>query len=538
VTVINATLVTIHGFWSSPAIWERLNEVWRSDEELRDLNIHAFSYPSPRKPRVPFSDTRVPDYDDIAQTFATEYETVLADARDIAVVTHSQGGLILQRFLFWMVSQGRAQELVRIRSVIMLACPNGGSEYLESLRRTLGYGRHPQAGSLQVLDRHVADTQRAVLQHIVNATAVDDHQCRIPFHVYAGGSDDIVRAASAQASFPRASTIAGNHFTILDPAAQGNRTAETVKRHLLADIANNTQHNIFSEDHAEEQIAEFQEHAEPPPAPLGQFDALGDGQESGDAQDQDSSSEVDTDVTDALAERFRVEWATDIASFRKLNEQPTFEEASAAFRRGAELGMISKHGIRAELTASYVFLRIPHVDEWPAYPAIPLRVETRWLEEILIHEWTPGQSFVDTLVAIAAKLRSTPYWEGERSYNPGVAFRKFADLFLYGIELIRTGYDGVTNRIFQVVGDWVIAEWEIIDKSNHYQILFRRFAESDWISHVTEKTWVNKDHFIEAFGTAQMLIYNQIFDGRLPQGWAPPNIWPFKTTFGGSTMLF
>jgi len=237
VAVIDATLVTIHGFWSSPATWEKLNEARRADEELRGLRIHPFGYPSPKKPRLPVSATRVPDYDDIAQAFSTEYATVLAGASDIAVVTHSQGGLILQRFLAWMVSEGRARELSRIRSVVMLACPNGGSEYLESLRRTLGYGRHPQAGRLHVLDRQVADTQRTVLQRIVNASAVDDYQCRIPFHVYAGGSDDIVRPASAQAAFPGASTIAGNHFTILDPAAPGNRTAEAVKRHMLADIA-------------------------------------------------------------------------------------------------------------------------------------------------------------------------------------------------------------------------------------------------------------------------------------------------------------
>lgn len=234
--MIDATLVTIHGFWSSPATWDRLIDVWRADEALRGLRIHSFGYPSPKKPQLPLSDSRVPDYDDIAQILATEYATALSDAADIAVVTHSQGGLILQRFLAWMVSEGRARELNRIRSVVMLACPNGGSEYLESLRRILGFGRHPQAGSLHVLNRQVADTQRTVLQRIVNAVAVDECQCRIPFHVYAGGSDDIVRASSAQAAFPGASTLAGNHFTVLDPAAQGNRTAETVKRHLLDDI--------------------------------------------------------------------------------------------------------------------------------------------------------------------------------------------------------------------------------------------------------------------------------------------------------------
>jgi hypothetical protein len=235
--LLGATLVTIHGFWSSPAIWDRLNALWREDEELRGLHIHPFGYPSPKKPRLPLTVTRVPDYDDIAQTLASEYAAVLGRVPEIAIVTHSEGGLILQRFLAWMVSQGRARELRPIRSVVMLACPNNGSEYLESLRRTLGYGRHPQAGGLQVLDRQVADTQRTVLQRIVNAAAVDDYQFPIPFHVYAGSSDQIVTAASAQSVFPRASTIAGSHFTILDPAAPGNRTAEMVKHHVLADIA-------------------------------------------------------------------------------------------------------------------------------------------------------------------------------------------------------------------------------------------------------------------------------------------------------------
>lgn len=36
---------------------------------------------------------------------------------------------------------------------------------------------------------------------------------------------------------PRSRNLAGNHFTILDPAAPGNRTADIVKRHILADLA-------------------------------------------------------------------------------------------------------------------------------------------------------------------------------------------------------------------------------------------------------------------------------------------------------------
>jgi pimeloyl-ACP methyl ester carboxylesterase len=234
--MIGLTLVTIHGFWSSPATWGRLNAVWYADKQLRGLRIYPFSYPSPKKPPLPFSTTRVPDYDDIAQTLATWYAVQLAAEYEIAIVTHSQGGLILQRFLARMLHEGRGRELARIRSIVMLTCPNSGSEYLRSVRKVLGFGHHAQAGSLKVLDKQVADTQRTVLERIVNATGIDDYQCRIPFHVYAGNSDKVVVTASAQGAFPRTSVLAGNHFSVLDPAAPGNCTAETVRYHLLADL--------------------------------------------------------------------------------------------------------------------------------------------------------------------------------------------------------------------------------------------------------------------------------------------------------------
>lgn len=233
--MIDATLLTIHGFWSSPSTWDRLAAVWRADGELRGLQITPFGYLSPKKPHLPFSMRHIPDYDDIAQTLAAEYTVRLAEAPVIAIVTHSQGGLILQRFLAWMLHQGRGRDLARIRSIVMLACPNGGSEYLRTFRRSLGFSRHAQAGNLEVLNRQVTDTQRTVFQRIVGATEVDDQHCRIPFHVYAGASDNIVTAASAQGVFPHAATLAGDHFSILDPAAPGNRTAETVRYHVLAD---------------------------------------------------------------------------------------------------------------------------------------------------------------------------------------------------------------------------------------------------------------------------------------------------------------
>jgi hypothetical protein len=254
------------------------------------------------------------------------------------------------------------------------------------------------------------------------------------------------------------------------------------------------------------------------------------------------SQEADTAVNEGyqstpsaanvLAQRFQAEWATDISLFAKLKKQPSFQEVSEGLHRGSELGLISKHGIRAPLEATSIYLRIPHPDNWTSDTLIPLHLEERWLENILVHEWTPDQSFVDTFHSIAKKLRSTLRWEGEASYNPDATLDHFASLLLYGIETIRKGSSDYIDRIFQIVeDDWIITEWELIDKAHHYQILYKRFNEDDWVRHVNEKTWVNSNNFLEAFGTAQMLIYKKIFEGRLPPGWEPPNMWPFKFSF-------
>ena len=155
------------------------------------------------------------------------------------IATHSQGGLILQRFLTWMLHQGRGRELARIRSIVTLACPNGGSEYLRSLRHVLGFGRHAH-GDLEVLNRQIADTQRSVLKAHRQRNC-----CRRPPlphpvpRLRREFGTKVVTAASAQGAFPEASTLAGNHFSILDPTAPGNRTAQTVKYHILADSAAN-----------------------------------------------------------------------------------------------------------------------------------------------------------------------------------------------------------------------------------------------------------------------------------------------------------
>jgi hypothetical protein len=202
------------------------------DPGLEGLRIHCFGYPSP-KFRLPGLPSRIPDYDDIAQTLPIFLETrVPYPGARVAIVTHSQGGLILQRFLAWMLSEGRGRDLARIRLIVMLACPNEGSEYFRSIRATMGFGSHPQAKALRVLDTDVSEARRIVLRQIINATVLDERHCPIPFYVYSGASDNVVRRESAQSVFPNTGVLPGDHFTILDPDDPGSLTLPVLKLFL------------------------------------------------------------------------------------------------------------------------------------------------------------------------------------------------------------------------------------------------------------------------------------------------------------------
>jgi pimeloyl-ACP methyl ester carboxylesterase/tetratricopeptide (TPR) repeat protein len=233
--VVDLDLVLIHGLMSSPDTWDRIIPRLSEDPDLAGLRIHPFGYESEKL--APGLGRRTPDYDDIAQSLPAFLAHHAPGTAPVAIVTHSQGGLILQRFLAWMLGEGRGRELGRIRCIVLLACPNEGTEYQKAFRAAVGLDRHPQAGQLRPLNWDVTEARRIVLRQIVNATSVDDRHCPIPVHVYAGRSDKVVPRGTSQSVFPKAEVLPGDHFTILDPGSKGNLTVPTLKRHLL-EVAN------------------------------------------------------------------------------------------------------------------------------------------------------------------------------------------------------------------------------------------------------------------------------------------------------------
>jgi len=127
------------------------------------------------------------------------------------------GGLVIQNYIAERLG-GQGRSLERIRSVILFATPNRGSNMIASLRGILGkFIDNPQDQRLTTLDEETAATSEIIVRHVLAAKKADANNCPIPFRVFWGSEDKIVPKASARGPFVEASSLPGGHSEILQP---------------------------------------------------------------------------------------------------------------------------------------------------------------------------------------------------------------------------------------------------------------------------------------------------------------------------------
>lgn len=226
-------VVFVHGLFSSAETWDPFVGLIEQDPETAPaVRVHRFEYASPKVRLRPTR--RIAEVEDLASSLDVYLRTMVPPGEPTMLVGHSQGGLIVQRYLAMMVRGARARELACVRRIVLFACPNNGSEFLLSLRRRLKVWRHPQEQQLRPFNRLVVDTQKVVLKSIVYADGCTETRCRIPIVVFAGEQDGIVPPESSTAAFPDTGFLPGDHFSILHAADRSSRSYAALRKELLA----------------------------------------------------------------------------------------------------------------------------------------------------------------------------------------------------------------------------------------------------------------------------------------------------------------
>lgn len=219
-------VVFVHGLFSSTAVWDRFRQLLADDRQLQGVVAHPFGYKS-RKVRLR-PDRAIAEYDDIADSLATFLRVQIPRTGPVVLVTHSQGGLIVQRFLVRTLREARGRTLERIDHIVMFGCPNNGSDFMLTLRRLLFFVRSPQEHQLRPYQREVLETQRNVLRAVVQAGVNNDSQWHIPIQAYGGTEDAVVPAREARGVFPEGATVPGDHFEIVQPEGHDNASYRVV----------------------------------------------------------------------------------------------------------------------------------------------------------------------------------------------------------------------------------------------------------------------------------------------------------------------
>jgi hypothetical protein len=147
--------------------------------------------------------------------------------RQLALVGHSQGGLVIQAYFVLLLEARQARQLSRIRQAIFIATPNLGSIFLDRTRRLTDrmlkfVSRsflHPQERLLRALQPEIMEIQKQLLGNIVSAGTRSDEAFPIPLQCFYGSQDKVVLDVSAQSFFTHEVCIplVAGHMDIIKP---------------------------------------------------------------------------------------------------------------------------------------------------------------------------------------------------------------------------------------------------------------------------------------------------------------------------------
>jgi pimeloyl-ACP methyl ester carboxylesterase len=224
-------VIFIHGIRSNASVWDDFIRLIDADIKLAGVKILPYEYPA----KIFRRSLRklVPQFNAIAADLERFVDRKTHAGESVILVTHSQGGLIAQRFLARMLQAGRGLDLRRIVGLVMFACPNEGSTFLLGWRTKLPFFAKAQERELRPLNERIADTRRIIVDRVVYAREESSTKCPIDITVFAALEDNIVRRPSAESVFPNSKTLPGDHSSIVHPQNETDPSFVELRAYLL-----------------------------------------------------------------------------------------------------------------------------------------------------------------------------------------------------------------------------------------------------------------------------------------------------------------
>jgi hypothetical protein len=222
-------------------------------------------------------------------------------------------------------------------------------------------------------------------------------------------------------------------------------------------------------------------------------------------QTREQLSEVVRDRVSAGRER-------DAALFKAVGEAPSQADVLKSLLRAREIGIIPDQGCRIDLISD-CYLRFK--PEWKSSDpivrgsqdpdVIELTLERIDAEALRRVEWDSESTPSDIGVRIAEEMQASGVYPGDGLYDAGRIFADLSALLSFGHESSISGKINPVRRIIQLCPpQWAVCDDGVYCTDHPYQIVAWRLNEN-WLSHMSEKPWVDMTSLDEALTACQAL---------------------------------
>ena len=208
--------IFVHGFGSSSDdCWQSMRDLLEADERVTSrFDLDFFDYDTSYLEIA----RRNPSITSVAKKLVERIEKNFPEHREITLVGHSMGGLVIQKYVADKLKNDRGGDLARLRQVILFATPSLGSLTLRTVREIFStFVDNAQEKALRVFDPEVSALQTEMAERVVDATKRAANEYPIPFRCFYGLDDDVVPEPSVRGRFDDVLPLPGDHSTIIRP---------------------------------------------------------------------------------------------------------------------------------------------------------------------------------------------------------------------------------------------------------------------------------------------------------------------------------
>jgi len=227
-------VIFIHGFTGDyKDTWDIFPQQLSKDERLSDFDFLLWGYPSNLFKKNP-SITRVGEH------LLSELQLLDMKYSDVVLIGHSMGGLVIRASIVSALSAGKANNLGRIRHVILFGVPNEGidkADYVPSFINS-------QVSDMRTTSEFIIDLRNEWIQRVFGPAKEDDYHKRIPTKTVVGLEDHFVPEDSVKSFFPGYLVTDGDHVSMVKPSTVDHLSYKIVQTTLLSISASQRTHDI------------------------------------------------------------------------------------------------------------------------------------------------------------------------------------------------------------------------------------------------------------------------------------------------------